>query len=129
MTEELKEEDLQKLVEKINVNDVLLLLADVIIASGKQVKDVGDAISKRQETVRLARLATLYSRPFGELFGKKLLEETPEEKLGPILKTIYKIGTPPDFTKLLDEPPEDIIKKGKELVDLGTKLKRLVEGE
>lgn len=126
MTEELKEEDLQKLVEKVNVNDVLLLLADVIIASGKQIKDVGEAISKRQETVRLAKL---YSGSFGKRFGEKLLEEIPEEKLGPILKTIYKIGTPPDFTKLFDEPPEDIINKGKELVDLGTKLKRLVEGE
>lgn len=126
MTEELKEEDILKTLKEVDIKDMLLLIADIVKATGKYMIDIGEAASKREKVAKIPSLTSDLTR---ELWGKKFVEDLPEDKLGPILKIIYKIGSPPDLSKIKSESPHELIKRGEEFVDFATKLKELLGGE
>lgn len=121
-----KEKDIAKALKDIDVKEILLQVADNVIVTGKFMINVGEAGIKRGKR---AEPAFPISDLTDELWGRKLIEDIPEDKLGPVLKLIYKIGGPPDLPSILDESSEKLMEKGKEYVDLGTKLKELLEGE
>ena len=130
MSKKSKEKRIPKAAGDIDITKMLLSVAKIAEATGQFMIKIGEAgieTEKRDEVSRVR--AYKFPDVSGEAMGEYFIEQISEDKLGPVLKIIHKLGGPPDISTIITETPDKLIAKGKEYVDLATKLKKLLEGE